>query len=178
MLVRIARPSAGSSKRGIVESIRPRDSRINPAANSKALVVAAQTDAGTRAELRAIDIMLISLPSAPPNGGNRSESSRKMVLCGYGKWHRLGKPGPPPEAVVICDHLIALGAAKLEHEIGRKAPGVALDLLVQPEASLRTRKPRPLVEHRPILLVSRVVRVGGARQHFAEHRQWQRHDEL
>lgn len=38
----------------------------------------------------------------------------------------------PPEVVAICDHLIALGSAELEDEIGRKAPGTALDLLVQP----------------------------------------------
>ena len=42
------------------------DGRINPGANSKALVVAAQTDARTRPELHAIDIMLISLRFAAP----------------------------------------------------------------------------------------------------------------
>lgn len=37
----------------------------------------------------------------------------------------------PLEVVAICDHLVALGAAELEDEIDGKAPGVALDLLVQ-----------------------------------------------
>ena len=62
--------------------LRGRDSRINPGANSKALVVAAQTDARTRPELRIIDNMSILLPSAPLTGGDRSEFSRKLKLLG------------------------------------------------------------------------------------------------
>ncbi len=33
------------------------------------------------------------------------------------------------EVVAICDRLVALGAAELEHEIGRETSGIALDLL-------------------------------------------------
>jgi hypothetical protein len=54
-----------------------------------------------------------------------------MVLIGYGERHRRGKL-ELLVVVAICDHLVPLGAAELEDEIGGKASGATLDLLVQP----------------------------------------------
>lgn len=46
-----------------------------------------------------------------------------LVLIGYGERHRRRKL-EPLEVVAICDHLLAFGAAELEHKIGGKPRSV------------------------------------------------------
>ena len=57
-----------------------------------------------------------------PLGGN-IKVRPPTVLIGYGERYSRAKL-ESPEVVAICDHLIALGVAELEHKIGEKARSV------------------------------------------------------